>query len=358
MEKLKTLSELVGIDSSKSCDKIIDYIKEKLEGKVEEILEVENKKCLIVGINTKLKNQDVIVLSGHIDTVNPSSQNQFNVRIENNNAYGLGIIDMKCFTSTIIDQIERLKKIDFPIVCVFTTDEEKELETVKVGIKKLKELNVKPIFSIIGEPSNMNFATRSKGCYDYVIEVFGKACHSSKPEFGINAICIVSKIVTFIENLSKKYSETTLNCGIISGGDIVNRVPDYAKLKFDIRVYDEDERHDAIKQIQDYINSLKEEYLGSKIEMVNTFELPGFNLKNRSLIEKISEKLNNKLEDFSGGCEGGYFTNYSGDAIIYGIGDTSLCHHPKENIEIDKYQDYQNKLLVFIQEIVDNIKNI
>ena len=352
MEILKTLSELVNIDSSQNCDKIIDYIKERLLGEVEEILAVENKKCLLVGINTKLKNQNVIVLSGHIDTVNPSSQNQFNVRVENNNAYGLGIIDMKCFTSTIIDQIKELRKIDFPIVCVFTTDEETKLATVEIAIEKLKELNIKPVFSIIGEPSNMNFAIRSKGCYDYMLEVFGKACHSSKPQFGINSIYIISKVITFIENLTKSYTETTLNCGVISGGDIVNRVPEYAKLNFDIRTYDENEKQVVVDKIQKFIKELEKEYPGSKIELSNIVALPSFNLKNKSLIEKISKKLNNNLEDFSGGCEAGYFTCYSGDAVIYGIGDTSLCHQPNENIEIDKYKDYQNKLLLCIKEIV------
>lgn len=356
MENLRTLRELVKIDSSQNCDKIIDYIKDKLSEKVEEILEVEDKKCLFVGVNTKLKNQDVIILSGHIDTVKPSSEDQFDVRVENNNAYGLGIIDMKCFTSTIIDQINELKKIDFPIVCVFTTDEETNLYTVQTAIKKLKELNVRPVFSIIGEPSNMNFAVRSKGCYEYQLEVFGKPCHSSKPQFGINAIYIVSKVIAFIENLTKSYKETTMNCGVVCGGDIVNRVPEYAKLNFDVRCYDENEKLDVIEKIQNYIKELEIEYPGSKIKLCNMVALPSFNLKNRTLIQKISEKLGNEQEDFSGGCEAGYFQSYSGDAVIYGIGDTSLCHQPNENIEIDKYKEYQSKLLLCVKEIVEFIK--
>ena len=73
--KLINLRELVKIPSNENCDEIIKYLKNKFEEKAEEILILKNKenddKSIIVGINTKLKDVEPIVLTGHIDTVQP-----------------------------------------------------------------------------------------------------------------------------------------------------------------------------------------------------------------------------------------------------------------------------------------------
>ena len=73
--KLTNLRELINIPSNENCDEIIKYLKNKFEEKAEEVIVVKNRenddKSIIVGINTKLKDIDPIVLTGHIDTVQP-----------------------------------------------------------------------------------------------------------------------------------------------------------------------------------------------------------------------------------------------------------------------------------------------
>ncbi len=357
-DKLQTLKDLVKIDSSKNQDEIIDYIVSRLNGKAKDILIGQNKEYLLVGINTPLNNVEPIVLSGHIDTVNPVDASKFDVKTEAGRAYGLGIIDMKCFTSTIIDNFEKIKALDYPVICVFTTDEETKLQTIISAIEKLITQNITPQFSIIGEPSNMNFATRSKGCSEYEINVQGVPCHSSKPENGVNAICIMAKLVSFIENLSKCFAETTLNPGVISGGDIVNRVAGNAKLNFDIRTYDENEKQIALTEIASFMEALKAEYPGCEMSIENKLEIPSFCLKNTELVKSVAENFGNKLIDFSGGCEAGYFTSYSGDAVIYGVGEMSLCHQANENIVVSDYLEYQKTFLQFLSAVKDNLKGL
>ena len=203
MEENKILRDLISIRSdNKEGEKILDYIKKALGGRVEEINCIKGERNILVGINTKLKDIEPVVLSGHIDTVNADEKayitDPYELVIKDDKAYGLGVIDMKCFTSSIIEMLDKIKKLQYPVVFALTTDEETELKGIENVIEKFKNLNIKPKFSIIGEPTNMKVNNISNGCFEYKVEVYGKSCHSSTPKKGINAICILARIVTYI----------------------------------------------------------------------------------------------------------------------------------------------------------------
>ena len=52
----------------------------------------------------------------------------------------------------------------------------------------------------------------------------------------MNAICACAKIVQFNEEKQLSYHLTS-NCGVIKGGEVTNKVPDYAELNFDISFF-------------------------------------------------------------------------------------------------------------------------
>ena len=119
---LENLKELVAINSYDNGDKIIEYLKNIFAFFSEEIIVVKNRennnKSLIVGLNTKLKDVEPIILSGHIDTVAPDIKlyktNPLELTIEGDKAYGLGSIDMKSFIATILDNLQKLKSLCLP----------------------------------------------------------------------------------------------------------------------------------------------------------------------------------------------------------------------------------------------------
>ena len=122
MKKLEVLNKLVSIRSDKDEKDIFKYIEGELKNKVNEIMFVKNKENdktnMLIGINTKLKDIEPIVLSGHIDTVVADEKNYntnpYSLVIKDDLAYGLGVIDMKCFTSSIIDLIDILNNYSYP----------------------------------------------------------------------------------------------------------------------------------------------------------------------------------------------------------------------------------------------------
>lgn len=358
MNDLKILSELISIRSdNRDGREILNYLKEKLKDEVIEIKCEEGKRFILVGINTRLNDINPIVLSGHIDTVNADEEkyltNPYKLVIKEDKAYGLGVIDMKCFTSSVIELIDTIKKCKYPIVLALTTDEETELLGVKNIISEFKKLNIKPKFTIVGEPTNMKINNVSNGCYEYKVEVYGKSCHSSVPSNGINSIYILAKIVTYIEELSNRYSDLVMNSNIISGGTLINRIPDYASVSFDIRTINVNNYNEVIELLNIKIKELEEEYK-AKIDLTKKLEIPPLNCKNSNLIKSLANDLNLKIESFTGGCEAGYYQAYSGDAILFGVGNIDLAHKPNEYMIVSDYNRY-NKLLV---EMIYKLKDV
>ena len=357
---LENLKELVAINSYDDDNIIIDYLKQKFSPISEEVLIVKNKendnKSILIGLNTPLKDIEPIVLSGHIDTVAPDFEkyqtNPFELTLVDNKAYGLGSIDMKCFTAEILDNLNAMKSLRSPIVVALTTDEETNLLCVNNVIDKFKELNIKPKFTIVGEPTQRQINKQANGCYEYLVEVFGKAFNSSILEQGINSISVIAKLITFIESEQKTYVGLTSNCGVIAGGDIVNRVPDYCQLKFDVRSTRAKEVDEFLKIIEEKINELKEEY-NATIKIKKLLEIPPLEIKNLNLINKLAKTFNLKINKFMGGCEAGYYQALSGDAIIFGVGDMSLAHKPNEYVNINEYNNYGKLLLNMLKTICE-----
>jgi len=355
---MNRLKNLIRIRSDKDCEEILRYIENEIEDKVEEIIYVnnkeDNKSNLLVGINCKLKNIEPLVLSGHIDTVNADEKeyetNPYELVVKEDKAFGLGIIDMKCFTASVLDIIDELKKKDYPVVFAITTDEETNLFGINSIIKKLKELNIKPKFTIIGEPTSMKVNTVSNGCYEYKVEVYGKSCHSSTPKKGINAICILAKLITYIEELSEKYDGLVMNCNIINGGTIINRIPDYACVSFDIRTTSISVYNGAVELIKNRIKQLEEVYKAN-IKISKQLEIPPLNCKDEEKIKKISEGLGLEIDLFAGGCEAGYYSSYSGEAILFGVGELSLAHKPNEFMVIEDYKRYNAILTELLKSV-------
>ena len=361
MVNLSILDNLIKIRSDRDSSEILEYIKKEIEGKVEEIIEVKNKedskRNLIVGINTKLRNVECLVLSGHIDTVGADVEkyntNPYSLVVDGDRAYGLGIIDMKCFTATVIDLIDEIKLKQIPVILALTGDEETTLYGVNNIICKFKELNIRPKFTIIGEPTSFEIKNVSNGCFEYKVEAFGKSCHSSTPKEGVNAICIIARLVSYIEELSFLYDELTMSCDLISGGTIINRVPDYASMSFDIRTINIDLFNDAIGKIEEKIKELKNIY-DCEIKIENKLRIPPLSKNNYEVIEKLSKNLNLKVSKFLGGCEAGYYKEYSGDAILLGMGDLSLAHKPNEYMVVSDYKKYNSLLL----KVIDLLKEM
>ena len=93
-------------------------------------------------------------------------------------------------------------------------------------------------FGLLMEPSLPDGALVSsrKGSGNFTVVVHGRSAHSGRnPEDGRNAIVWLGKILIDIDQLNGRFTGTTVNVARFTGGSALNRVPDLAVGRFNVR---------------------------------------------------------------------------------------------------------------------------
>lgn len=319
------LKKLISFNTINDKDNklIIEYIMKYLEklGFSNMLIENNGKYNLI-----SIFGEDIeIGFSGHTDTVSFSNDwdsNPFELIEKNGYLYGLGSSDMKGGIAAFLSAIGEidLHKLKKGIGIYLTYDEEIGF----TGINELiKNCNIYPNLMIIGEPTNNEIFTLSKGCIEYEAIVTGKSAHSSMLNNGENAIIKSMSLIKDLQNIEfinrnslYEIPHTTMNIGKINGGTAVNVVPDLCTISFDFRTIELSE-HEFINE------KLKE--LEKKYQCKFEKKLEIFPLVNNDNIE-----FNKKAINFV--TEAGFYP--SDKKIILGVGPINP-HEVNEKISIE-----------------------
>lgn len=324
MDVKEILRDLVKFNTirDKENKEIMDYIENYLKKFGFNTLRIE--KCLIAYND----NNPQIGFIGHTDTVDYESWDgdPFELQEMDNKLIGLGACDMKGGIAAILSVISRINLNKNKIALYFTNDEEISFG----GINTIKDL-IKPANIIIGEPTNVIPVYGTKGVLELKIDFFGKKCHSSTPNKGISAIM---ETVKFINELTDYYEEikknvdtnfeipyTTMNIGMINGGETVNSVAGKCTITIDFRIVKETQ----IEEIKTKLQSILEKYNANMI--IAHVLPPKLNNNDISFLEKISSKKETKCYLTEGSVIDKNF-------VILGPGpDTS--HQKNEYVEYD-----------------------
>jgi succinyl-diaminopimelate desuccinylase len=181
-----------------------------------------------------------VVFHGHLDVV-PAEPGQFYPRVEGDRLIGRGAYDMKGGLAAMmcaVKDLERQSAVRVRLICV--PDEESE-EIDDRSSDAVVARGLGGDFAITGEPTNLHIGVEAKGVLAMLIEVRGRAAHSSTPWLGDNAVLKAVDVFRAIESLpfSRQSSETfdrpSINLGRIEGGDALNKVPDRCRMAVDIR---------------------------------------------------------------------------------------------------------------------------
>ncbi len=96
-------------------------------------------------------------------------------------------------------------------------------------------------FGLLFEPSlpNGNLVGARKGSGNFTAVVHGKAAHAGRdPHLGRNAIHALAHLIVELEEFGKSHPGILVNVGRVEGGGPLNRVPDLAIGRFNVRVQD------------------------------------------------------------------------------------------------------------------------
>lgn len=308
-----------------------------------------------------------IVFNSHIDTVRPISSewksNPFDLKIEKNYSYGLGAVNCKGSAAVHLYLAKNFKNL-FPnikenIDFTFVTDEE---NLGPDGTKYLKKQKViKPHTLILGAPTNNNFVIEERGVFWLEISVSGKTSHAGEPHKGVNAIEKSAKIINELNSSFKKFlkkydigtHKSTINVGIISGGENVNVVPSKTRIVVDRRITHKEDVKKAFNEIKNFILKVDRSAKVKFLTGTNPFKSNKSNiyLKELSKSKELITGQKSKFLSSIGVSDGRYFADDNVNIINIGPGTGSEGHKSNEKLINKDLVDYflllENFLLKF-----------
>jgi succinyl-diaminopimelate desuccinylase len=304
-----------------------------------------------VGPSDRTEETPCVVFHGHLDVV-PAEPEQFYPRVEGDRLIGRGAYDMKGGLAAMmcaLKDVERQSAVRVRLICV--PDEESE-EIDDRSSDAVVRRGLGGDFAITGEPTNLHIGVEAKGVLAMLIEVRGRAAHSSTPWLGDNAVLKAVDVFRAIESLpfSRQSSETfdrpSINLGRIQGGDALNKVPDRCRMAVDIRFLpgqDPEEIRSQVARIP--------ECEVTKWFVFPPVSVPRGNLYVRALRDAVARSVPDK-EVMSVGRDG------ASDAVSFmaaGIpavefGPDGAGHHgPEEFVSVSSLARYRRSLVSFVR---------
>ena len=247
-ELVNLLKKLVSLESPSADKKAVDaclalLIQEfkKAGSKITRFPQKETGDFYLIeyaGGNLKKKKEQILVLT-HADTVWPVGKiEKMPFYITGNKVYGPGVLDMKAGLVMTLFSLKTFHtlnlKPDKKIAVFINSAEETGSEASSELIRKLASRSASVLCLEPALPGGA-LKLQRKGRLVVRLETKGRAAHGGTPEKGVNAIDELMLQLRRLGRIKKK--ETTVNIGVIGGGEKANVVPENAWAVLDIRFW-------------------------------------------------------------------------------------------------------------------------
>jgi len=343
---IEELRALCAIDSDSHYKPGLDLVASRLGERMHElgmqtiIVERETWGNDVVGTIQGEGSGNVLLL-GHIDTVYPvGTAAERPLRIEDDTVFGPGVCDMKgCILSAIyaIEALLAANRRPFAELRFLCVSDEEIL--YRHSIELIEEMcrNCQGALVLEAARSNGDIVSARKGNAGYTLIAHGRSAHAGvEPEKGYNAITEIAHQVLQFQSLNGWREGITINPGLISGGTVINVVPEHAQAQFDLRYLHTDDRiatearwHEMLKQqLVPGVELMLEVSPDSKEPMVRTPE----SLKLAQQAQEIARLLGFSMNHVStGGSSDGSYVSHFGVPVLDGLGPVGgLDHSPDE----------------------------
>ncbi|HEV8433667.1 MAG TPA: M20/M25/M40 family metallo-hydrolase, partial [Thermoanaerobaculia bacterium] len=179
-----------------------------------------------------------VVINSHLDTVPP----WFASREDETHVYGRGACDTKGVIAAMVAAGEKLLANDVrDFAFLFVVGEETDSIGAKSANVAFRDLGSE--YVIVGEPTGSKFARASKGALTCIVRFDGVAAHSAYPHLGDSAINKMVKAIAEINDFKAtdwgrddNLGETTVNVGVVRGGEKPNIIPAKAECEMIFRL--------------------------------------------------------------------------------------------------------------------------
>jgi acetylornithine deacetylase len=213
-------------------------------------------------------------------------------------------------------------------------------------------------FAIAGEPTSQQIVTATKGSLWSTVVAKGKACHSSMPEQGDNAVMKLARALDVLEKTLQPrlasythplLGKSTMNIGIFQGGTRANIVPDFAQAQLDIRITP---ALTAAGGAEHLLASTIQE-LGLPLTMVNTHENPPMETdrENPYIQCLLASRPGTECVVAPWFSDAAHLSQGGIPSVCLGPGSIEQAHKEDEFIRIDDLQAGVEQFSQFIQQL-------
>ena len=296
-----------------------------------------------------------VALSGHVDTVPVDGQawssDPFQLHRANERLTARGAADMKGFVACCLAAVPMFQSADLrrPIHLFISYDEEVDCAGARRLVADLRDSGQAPAFCIVGEPTSMQPILGHKGRLAADITVQGRAGHSSAPARGVNAVFAAAEAVAWIAAEQRRIAaegpfaagfdppHTTVHVGTLSGGTILNIIPEHANFRMEWRVVPGEDAKAALERLRAHIAAAIEPGMHAVdprtgFTITASDWLPGLSLDPDHVLASMVRQLtgSNSAGYVSYGTEAGLYEEAGIPSIVCGPGDIAQAHTPDE----------------------------
>nr|WP_294527407.1 M20/M25/M40 family metallo-hydrolase [uncultured Blautia sp.] len=279
-----------------------------------------------------------ILLCAHMDTVEPGLGKRpvfhEDGRITSSGDTILGADDV-CGLVEILEAVRFLKENQIPhrdIEVVFPIAEEVFIKgTDQLDFSKLRSKEAY-VLDLSGAPGAA--ALRAPSLISFSVTVKGKAAHAGfNPENGIHAIQIMSQVIAGLP-MGHIGDDTTFNIGTVTGGKLVNIVPEKCTCKGEIRSYSHQKALDLLEKVKvSFAEAVREK--GGSFSMEHEVNLHAYETDRDAQVVKRFERACEKLSlpctltETFGGSDNNNFALHGISGIVISCG-MYQCHSTEE----------------------------
>ena len=289
-----------------------------------------------------------VMLNGHLDTVFPvgeAAKRPF--RFDAEKAYGPGCLDCKAGILSIFYGLKTARKEDLDRLAIVVACNPDEETGSVYSTEWLASVGKKAKKVLICEPARANGAlVRSrKGSATFFAEFHGRSAHAgNNPQDGRNAAVAMMRFATAIYEFNDFAKGTTVNPGVLQGGQIVNSIPDYASVKIDTRYWWDKDGQELEAKIRECAARTWVE--GVTCEIKRLSHIPAMPLSDATkelvgLVDQAAQKAGfTPMWVDAGGASDGNHIAEVGVPVVDGIGPAGdNMHTEREFLRLDTVEE-------------------
>lgn len=296
---------------------------------------------------------ETVLVASHLDTVPVDHMeiDPFDPVIEGDRLWGRGSCDTKAGMAALLAALSRVLErgsLRRNVLIVGEADE----ELASVGVNEVLEhlAGRRPDWVLATEPTDLRLVHAHKGVVHARVAASGRACHSSDPGAGRNAIVTLARAIVAIEEDARGLSRredphlgcATLSIGVVRGGQAPNIVPDRAEIWIDRRTLP-GETPDAIRRGLDDVLAGARLADEVRVEHCGEEKPPLAPAPDSVAVRSVAEALEREgcpadAGAVAFGTDAGVFGRAGIPGVVLGPGSIAVAHTAREFVPLDEVE--------------------